>query len=445
MVLDDPTDSKPTPASQERAKRQWVVPLSIILGALLLSLVLGSLFNRRTVKEVDFVGSCSGFMLPKEKTWNLPNLASVHLRGFGAAVENIEGVRVRKLGGSEQWGVTKIDRFELRVNPERDTEPPSLVAMSEGRPGSNSFISIPEGSRLEGAEMNPQFGPTVSIVWNRGTTGTIQMQADQLTFPELNRMLLIDGATTPAWLSHAESISAVPESRGFQMMSARFTPLPTTGQPAEVDLRFAQSPQPANMLPAHPTPDDDQFVTTDFTLQKCANAIVKVNEQDAPRQPRDVPYDIVVSAREMELHSLNIVPPDASATERPLRWRLLLRFTATAKSVKVGAIELVPTELEELLSGSLARKGVLACLSVLGLLGLTIVLKTSIERIMDVVVPQRRRGTYVDKRITIEASGQGNVINVAEIMANVTNTVANNVERASVPKEVKMAVNQLTS
>lgn len=53
-------------------------------------------------------------------------------------------------------------------------------------------------------------------------------------------------------------------------------------------------------------------------------------------------------------------------------------------------------------------------------------------------------GTYVEKNVTTNVSGQGNIVNIAEYMSNVTNTVAQNLSRSSVSPEVQELIKTLT-
>lgn len=59
------------------------------------------------------------------------------------------------------------------------------------------------------------------------------------------------------------------------------------------------------------------------------------------------------------------------------------------------------------------------------------------------VVNVSEGGYYVDKSVTINQSGTGNIANVAEFMSQVTNQVTNNLEKSSSTDEVKALVKKL--
>ncbi|NUO79973.1 hypothetical protein HUU05_07840 [candidate division KSB1 bacterium] len=52
-------------------------------------------------------------------------------------------------------------------------------------------------------------------------------------------------------------------------------------------------------------------------------------------------------------------------------------------------------------------------------------------------------GTFVEKNVITNVSGQGNIVNVAEYMANITNTVQMHLEQSSAPSEVQALVKKL--
>lgn len=52
-------------------------------------------------------------------------------------------------------------------------------------------------------------------------------------------------------------------------------------------------------------------------------------------------------------------------------------------------------------------------------------------------------GTYVDKSVTVNQSGQGNIANVAEYMSNVVNQVTSNLDKSSSPDEAKALMKEL--
>lgn len=52
-------------------------------------------------------------------------------------------------------------------------------------------------------------------------------------------------------------------------------------------------------------------------------------------------------------------------------------------------------------------------------------------------------GTYVEKSVVTNVSGQGNIVNIAEYMNNVTNTVTQNLSGSSAPAEVQDLLKQL--
>ncbi len=60
------------------------------------------------------------------------------------------------------------------------------------------------------------------------------------------------------------------------------------------------------------------------------------------------------------------------------------------------------------------------------------------------VVNVNKGGLFVDKNVTINQSGTGNIANVAEFMSEVTNHVTNNLERSSSGEDVKQLVKQLS-
>ena len=51
---------------------------------------------------------------------------------------------------------------------------------------------------------------------------------------------------------------------------------------------------------------------------------------------------------------------------------------------------------------------------------------------------------FVEKKNVVTVNGQGNIVNVAEYMSNVTNNVNQNVNQSTAPDEVKNLVKQLT-
>jgi hypothetical protein len=437
-------DNTQVPANRTVARKLWVLPLSIVLGVGLLTVAIGLILDRRTPKKLDFVGACSGVVLPQETTWTLPAFGSLHLRGFGGKVQNIRGAQVRQVGEAGQWENSQIDQLELGPNPNRNTEQPSLVVEFKGRFGSDSSFTAPAGTLLQGAEVNPLFGPAINLAWTETENGSFSVQADQLLFPEVNRML-ISNAELPAWAPATETISLVPTSKGFQMMTARFASMQgAPDEQVEADVRFQKDSGTAYLYSSQMQPSDGQFSAKELQLRGCINPTIKLNQQNAQDQPRDIPYDFLIQGKDIDLRTLSVTSPPPDSMVRPLRWNLGLRFTGTVNSIKVGTAELVPTELEGLLSGSFARKGVLFAVFALGLFGLTIVIKTSIERILDVLMPPANKGTHIDRQITVNASGRGNIINIADFMADVINNVNSNVDQAPSSDQVKKSVRQLT-
>jgi hypothetical protein len=51
-------------------------------------------------------------------------------------------------------------------------------------------------------------------------------------------------------------------------------------------------------------------------------------------------------------------------------------------------------------------------------------------------------GIQVEKNVTV--SGQGNIVNVAEFMSGLTNTVTQNLTQSNAPAEIRELVNKLT-
>ena len=421
--------------------KRWILPLSIVLGTGLLSLGLSIVFERRTPKQMDFVGTCSAVVLPQQTTWSLPPFQSLHLRGFGLSVENVAGAKVKNVGDAGQSASLSVERLELGQNPNRDSEQPSLEAQFKGRFGTNSYLSVPPGALLKGADVNPRFGPTIDLSWPETSNGTFTVQADRLLFPEVNRMV-VTNTRLPAWTSAAETFALTPISRGVQMMVAHLdSRRGGAKETAEADIRFPTNQRVAYLYSSIASVNVDQPVNQ-LNLRGCINPIVKFNQRDAPDQPRDMAYDVVVSGKDIDLRSLSVNAPSPDSTDHPPHWNLGLRITGIAHSVKVGEAELVPTELQELFSGSSARQGVLVAFFALGALGLTVIIRISIERVLDSIIPGA--GTiHIEKQINVKASGQGHIINVADFMADITNNVNRNVDSSPASPQAKETIRHL--
>lgn len=426
------------PDNPNANRKRWVLPVSAVLGTALVSLGLGVVLDRRTPEQMDFVGTCSAIVLPQETTWSLPEFESLHLRGFGFSVENVDGAMVERVGDADQSTNIAVGRLELGQNPKRNSEQPSLEVNFKGSFGADSYLSAPSGALLRGADVNPRFGPTINLSWSEASNGLFNVQADQLLFPEVNRMV-VTNVQLPAWTSDAETIALTPLSRGVQMMVAHFDSIRGSAEEsAEADVRFPVHQQTANLYSSPSNINQDQPMK-ELGLRNCIDPAIKFNQRDAPDQARGIGYDIVVTGKNIDIKSLAVNAPSPASAGSPLRWVLGLRITGVADSVKVGNAELLPTELQEILSGSSARQGVLIVFFALGVLGLSVIIRISLQRILELIMPGRSP-VHIDKQINVLASGEGNIVNVADFMADVTNSVNRNVESSPAPPQAKEAM-----
>lgn len=431
-----------TNKSKEKRPTPWVTPLSYILGILIVVLLGSWLLSGRPSKRLDLVGTCNEVSLPSSQQMRLPNFDSLHLRGFDGSLSNMQSFKLKTPSRTDVWEVQATE-LRLAVNPERATEQPSLQLTTKGSRGFESFIVFPPGTSLKGGIINPDFGPILTASLPDTDEGEINVKAEEIILPEVNRMQAL-GIDAPNWIKGSETFSFEPVSNGYQLINAHFTVIKAfANRLPQVNFRFPKESVSSELYKTQELSEPIKLSNSQLKLARCIDPIIKLNEQDVPRQPKQIHYDIVLSTTELHLNSLRLVP--AEHDQASDSWKLQLALAGTVRSLHVGETELVPTRLEDIFSGSLAQTGGVGLAAVLVVFGIALLLRRAYEGLFETLMPTPAKEgmQYVDRQINIHASGQGNVINVADFMADVTNTVNQNVSQSGESEELKETVKKL--
>jgi hypothetical protein len=368
------TDVKP--AKAPRALRIVLYGLTTIVAGLALL----SIAAMRPPKRVDITGRCDTFVLPGTVSWPFPAVDSVQLRGFVFQLTNVQTAKISGLMKGEHW-IDKRPTIPFKVNAARGPEPPTSVVQG-ARFGADSTLELPAGTLLSGESADPSFGPLVRAVLPHGGAALLKLRADALKFPEMNR-LIPDGVDGVRWMQLAETLVADVRGDGHRLLSADFLPHKQQSDPPEITLRLS------NEAAIGQNDVSDHWVTASeqpfqVPLTGCLDPIIKVDQQNSPQQPKDVPYPIWIAGTAIQLDSLRVVKDETSA--KIPRSKLMIRISANARSVLVGQTELLPTRLGEFLSGTWQERGTVGLALFLATCGLVVVLKKVVEKTADTLI-----------------------------------------------------------
>jgi hypothetical protein len=423
---------------------RWVTPLSYILGTSIVALLGLWLLSGHTTKRLDLVGTCSEVTLPSSQHLLLPNFDSIHLRGFDGSLSNMRSFELRTPASDDVW-TAQANVLKLEMNPERAAdEQPSLELTTKGAQGLETFVVFPAGTSIKGGVVNPDFGPILTAELPDKDEGEINVKAEEISLPEVNRMR-VSGNDAPAWIKASETFSFVSVPNRSQLINAHFNVIRgSSNRRPQVNLRFSKASAVPELYKVQDS-SDAKLNHSQLMLTKCDSPVIKLNEQDAGRQPKQIAYDIVLSAPVLQLTSLRLVPADSQQDQASASWRLRIALAGTVTSAKVGETELVPTLLEDAFSGSLTQTGGIGLGLILAVFGMALLLRRAYESLFALLMPRplEEGGMHVDKQYNFNTTGHGNIFNVADFMTDVTNTVNQNVNQSEQSDELKETVKKL--
>ncbi len=329
-------------------RRYWTIPVGYICAIALLVLIAAFGLDWRSPKQVDFIGTCKGLTLPEDNTWVLPRFDTLHLRGFSVVLEATEEIRLFSAENSHEWPASEL---RLIPNPLRHTDQTSVVIAHTGQRGADSFATFPAGTVIQGTALNPRFGPVISVNVPVGRNAEIRVEAEQLYFPEVNRMAP-EGVAMPDWVQKSESFAVTPIARPSRLISASFT-THKSDDPPQANFRFAPDVETASFFRSTDLSEPFEIRSAELRFDSCINPTIKVDQRDSPRQPENVAYDVTIEAMHFTFQSIDVV----KAVDKQ-EWQLRMHGSGKASSLLVGNIELIPTHLDSILNGTPARKGI---------------------------------------------------------------------------------------
>ncbi|HTW65840.1 MAG TPA: hypothetical protein VME17_14540 [Bryobacteraceae bacterium] len=410
-------------------------PVAVLGGITLTSLLSLHLLGGASPKQIEVETTCKGLQLPLSVTWPLPPAAEIHARGFNLEMENIAGFSASSSETHSNF-TSNARGFRTQPNSARLTEPPSLTVRWSGRLGAESAVGIPFGTMLTGTTVNPEFGAGLRAVFPL-LSGQILIKADTVSIPEINRSTISGwAAASPLW--RGDTVSVAPKSNGVQMMICTLRNDLSSNVPAEADFRYPQSETSANLPIADMSADDTSI--RHLTILRSINATVRVGSGNTQHLTGQFPVDIVADVGAFRVLSMALV---RSTGQQPDTYRIVVRFSGVAHSLTYGAENLLPSHLKDVWSAPIGEKGGALVIFGVAAFVMVVLLMRAVEALADMVLPHSEKGVTVMKTIAIHATGQGNVINVADYMRDVVNTVSSNSVKGEGADQIKPLMDAL--
>ncbi|WP_315823880.1 hypothetical protein [Paraflavitalea speifideaquila] len=240
--------------------------------------------------------------------------------------------------------------LEISVNKVRHTDQTSLIAEVAGKTGEGNFLILPEGTLLSGCLMDQSNMPALEINTKKNLYAEIKVVSEQVNFKELNRLIIQDKQVIEKF-SKEETFRLQVKPSGNRLVNAQFIAQPDT-LPKKSVLYFNPKLPSQNITPKHTLVDFDIPTDSVFTINSCINPIIKIEGLDAPNQPKDMPIMVKIKSGGCKFAITGF-----DFNNEAKFWQLKLVGSGKASSILVENQELIPTQFDKIISGSLARTG----------------------------------------------------------------------------------------